>query len=206
MSIAQYTKTGLKTNKSLTSTVIALLLANGFVLFEAMSGRINLFAVMLLYWAEMVFLMLPQILKVLMNEVPVENDSIPPKIFKMFLFVVFFFTYVILIGVQGYFTMNMFGTNAHVDPSSLFYGIILIQVSHVLSFGLNYIGHDEYKTKPLMEVFFEPYKRIIVLQITIFAGALFVTAVNRQTAAIAAFVVAKTAIDLFIHLHEHKKR
>jgi hypothetical protein len=74
---------------------------------------------------------------------------------------------------------------------------IVIFISHLQSYIINFIGQQEYKKKTVAQLFTTPYKRIIPMHIAIIFGAFLL-----PTAIL--LVILKTVIDLFSHINEHK--
>lgn len=80
---------------------------------------------------------------------------------------------------------------------------IALAISHVASFGLNYIGRREYLTATPGGQMFAPYARVFVLHLTIILGAFVSIALGNPIGALVVLVVLKTAIDVALHLREH---
>jgi len=80
---------------------------------------------------------------------------------------------------------------------------IALAISHVASFGLNYVGRREYLTATPIGQMFAPYARVFVLHLTIILGAFVSAALGNPIGALVVLVVLKTAIDVALHLREH---
>jgi hypothetical protein len=80
---------------------------------------------------------------------------------------------------------------------------LALAISHVASFGLNYIGRREYLTATPIGQMFAPYARVFVLHLTIILGAIVSAALGNPIGALVVLVVLKTAIDVALHLREH---
>jgi hypothetical protein len=81
----------------------------------------------------------------------------------------------------------------------------LLSASHVLSFFANYLGRGEYRRATPAGQMMSVYGRVIVLHVTIIAGALVIGLFGTPFAALVLLVGLKTLIDLFLHLREHAR-
>jgi Family of unknown function (DUF6498) len=84
------------------------------------------------------------------------------------------------------------------------FGTIGLVASHVVSFFVNYVGRREYLAVSPQGQMMSVYGRVLVLHITIIAGAFFVGFFGTPLAALALLIGLKTVIDLFLHLREHR--
>jgi hypothetical protein len=89
------------------------------------------------------------------------------------------------------------------DWNAILWAGLALAVSHVASFGLNYIGRREYLTATPIGQMFAPYARVFVLHLTIILGAFVSVALGNPIGALVVLVVLKTAIDAVLHLREH---
>jgi len=81
----------------------------------------------------------------------------------------------------------------------------LLAASHAVSFFMNYIGREEYRrTRPDLQML-SVYGRVVVLHVTIVAGAFAIGLFGTPIAALALLVGLKTVLDLFFHLREHRQ-
>ncbi|KAB1197319.1 MULTISPECIES: DUF6498-containing protein [Haloferax] len=76
-------------------------------------------------------------------------------------------------------------------------------LSHGGSFVVNFVGHQEYRTISPGKQMSEPYRRVIVLHLTIIFGAFLVGASGAPVAALVVMVFVKTILDVGAHLREH---
>lgn len=77
--------------------------------------------------------------------------------------------------------------------------------SHLISFFTNYLGRREYERLDLKRVMSMPYRRIIVLHLTILLGGFATTALGQPIWLLAVMVLVKIAVDLHMHVAEHRK-
>jgi len=86
----------------------------------------------------------------------------------------------------------------------LLLSLVLLAASHVVSFFTNYLGRGEYLRVTPQGQMMSVYGRVVVLHVTIIAGALVVGLFGTAFAALVLLVGLKTAIDLVLHLREHR--
>lgn len=88
---------------------------------------------------------------------------------------------------------------------ALLAAIFALVCSHLVSFRVNYIGREEYRHVNIARLMAQPYRRIVVVHLFIIFGGLALAASKAPAAAaIAVFVVIKTAIDFNMHLRERR--
>jgi Family of unknown function (DUF6498) len=80
-----------------------------------------------------------------------------------------------------------------------------LAVSHGVSFFTNFLGRGEYLHVSPEQQMMSVYGRVIVLHITILAGAFVVGLFGTPLAALVLLVGLKTMIDLFFHVREHRR-
>ena len=76
--------------------------------------------------------------------------------------------------------------------------------SHAVSFALNFIGRGEYRGETVSSLMMAPYKRIVVLHLTLIFGAWIVMLVQSTAPAVALLIGLKTIADLRAHTREHR--
>lgn len=87
----------------------------------------------------------------------------------------------------------------------LLLGAVLLTASHVVSYFTNYIGRGEYLVATPGGQMISVYPRVIVLHVTIVAGAGVIALFGTPLAALVLLVGAKTVIDLVLHLRQHRE-
>lgn len=76
-------------------------------------------------------------------------------------------------------------------------------ISHSFSFLYNYIGKGEYLNTSVNEQMIKPYRRVLVLQITIIFGGMLSIFISEYI--IVVFVVVKIYLDILSHINSHKE-
>jgi hypothetical protein len=90
------------------------------------------------------------------------------------------------------------------DFLTLYPALIALFISHGVSFYLNFLGRKEYETTSLQEQMSEPYKRIIVMHLTIIFGGFLVMLLDNKLPALVLMIALKIGVDLKAHLGEHQ--
>ena len=84
------------------------------------------------------------------------------------------------------------------------FAAIGLAISHGLSFWWNFLHGGEYRRVTPAALMFAPYRRLVALHLTIIFGAIAVMFTGAPAAAVAILVGIKTAIDIGLHLGEHR--
>jgi hypothetical protein len=110
--------------------------------------------------------------------------------------------------VHGVFVFSVFAPapfSGAYDLPTLLVGVLGMAVSHSGSFLVNFVGNEEYRAASPGVQMKEPYRRVVVLHITIVLGAFAVVMVGGPIGALLLLVGLKTATDLYAHLEEHNR-
>ncbi len=78
-------------------------------------------------------------------------------------------------------------------------------ISHGVSFILNYLGRREYVGMTAEKQMAEPYKRIMLLHVTIIFGGGMIMLLKSPVPALVLLIALKTAMDLRAHRREHER-
>jgi len=123
--------------------------------------------------------------------------------------------YGIFWAVHGVFvlTLPLFGATATGDESSfgttpdpfvLVVAVFALFLSHGVSYLFNFVGGGEYRRVSPAAQMFKPYGRLVVLHVTIILGAMAISITGAAIAALAVLVILKIALDIGLHLAEHR--
>jgi hypothetical protein len=110
--------------------------------------------------------------------------------------------------VHGVFVFTVFVSSPFsggLALTTIFLGVVGMVVSHAGSFLVNFVGHEEYRAASPGLQMKEPYRRVIVLHVTIILGAFGATMVGTPLAALVLLIGLKTVTDLYAHLAEHRR-
>ncbi|WP_018936684.1 DUF6498-containing protein [Thioalkalivibrio sp. ALJ24] len=187
-------------DRLLVSTLL-LIAVNGLPLAGVVFFEWTVYEVLLLFWAENLVIGLFTVTRfVTLARRKGENRA-------WFMAPFFLFHYGMFTMVHGMFVVSMFRPDDHAASDfGLMIPFLALLLSHGTSYVLNFIGRREYESVTANEVMVAPYKRIVILHITILAGGGLVTYLGSPMAALALLVVLKTAIDVFTHVREHRRK
>jgi hypothetical protein len=229
-------KKGLKESKKeipiigkLDTSVISLIFANLIPLFGILFLGWDLFSIMILFWIESAVIGFYAILKMIISPIinQTEAFNILPRsalivisLIQKIVLVPFF-----ILHYGGFMMVHLFFIFTFFKPSNFFdagplisfsklmplvypmiIAIIALFISHGISFYNNFIKKQEYKKLNLNESMFDPYKRIIIMQVTLIIGAFLVTLFNLPAMMAGLLVFLKIIVDLKAHNKSHEKK
>ena len=194
--------------------VLALILANFIPLWGVLFRGWDVANILHLYWAENLAFGLITILRLLTNRH--RRHHFGSKVFCSVFFTIHYggFCYAHGTVVFG----DLFGSEGENQSFSgpaiylrdHWFVVVGFLVSHLVSFYFNYLGKgaDEGEADRLepKEVMFLPYRRIVILHVTVLIGGMGVLALGSSAALIGVLVIAKTVGDLFFHFREHREQ
>jgi hypothetical protein len=182
-------------------SLISLIVSNLIPLFGVMWYGWSIFSLMFLYWSENVVIGFFTVLKMFFSKGGSVSGTSPElKAFFIPFFVVHFGLFTL---VHGIFVIILFHS-LQFNLLGVTIGFLSICLSHLTSFMTNFISKGEYLKQSPESLFFSPYKRVIVMHLTVIFGAIFVLN-NYSFAAVVILVVLKTVTDLASHIVEHSK-
>lgn len=183
-------------------SLLVLLLSNLFPLYGIVFLQWNLFELLLLYWSESAVVGGINLIKLFIVEKKGEGSKHQVSSIRKLFFVPFFvFHYGMFMAVHFIFLFVFFYSpfSLHV----LLFPFIAILGSHILSFFVNFLGRKEYLHVTPDQQMMMPYKRIIVMHLTIIFGGIFVQMMGAPILTLVVMVVTKTGIDIAAHMREH---
>lgn len=77
-------------------------------------------------------------------------------------------------------------------------------ISHGVSYLLNFIRGGEYRRVSATDLMGAPYRRVVILHLTIIFGAFAVAMTGSQLLPLLILIALKTSVDLAFHLREHR--
>ncbi|MFL5648596.1 MAG: DUF6498-containing protein [Chloroflexota bacterium] len=202
--------------------VAALIVANAIPLFGVLFLGWNVWTILTIYWLENGVVGIFNILKMSKAAGPEPAGSgavryngrpiIGGAAAKATLIPFFVIHYGIFWVVHGIFVLTLpqfqaFGDETAGianDPVSVAFVLIGLAISHGISYRLNYIGRGEYLRTSVARQMGAPYGRLFVLHLTIIVGGMAIAFTGASSAAVLVLVVLKTALDLGLHLAEHR--
>ena len=199
--------------------VVALLVANLIPLIGVLFFGWSVWNILVIYWLENGIV---GVINVLKMSVATGDEVTPGVTFmvngrpatsatKMGLIPFFIVHYGIFWFVHGIFVLTlpaffslMSDDGMTLDLGPVVFAALGLAISHGLSFWWNFLHGGEYRRTAAAALMFAPYKRLVALHITIIFGAFAVMFTGAPAAAVAVLVAIKTAIDLGLHLAEHR--
>ena len=91
-------------------------------------------------------------------------------------------------------------------PEGMEWPAVFLFVSHGISFMQNYLGKREYAVWTVAKLMTQPYKRIVILHITIIAGGVPIMMLGSPIPLLCILVFLKLCVDIPLHIKEHKTR
>ncbi len=89
------------------------------------------------------------------------------------------------------------------SPPGMEWPVLGLLISHGISFISNYLGKGEYTRLTIGKLMNQPYKRIVLLHITIIAGGIPIMILGSPTPLLCILVILKVGMDIFFHIREH---
>ncbi len=195
---------------------IVLIAANLVPLYGVFALGWEVFPLMFLFWFENVVVGFYNAARML--------SARPAEPFLWFgkLFLVAFFCvhYGMFTAVHGMLVIGLFGDGSPAlsgglpDPETvariigdyhLIWPVAALVLSHGISFAVNYIGRGEYLRAIPRDLMSRPYRRILILHLTILAGGALVTALDAPIVGLVMLVALKTIVDVRAHISAHAR-
>jgi len=193
-------------------SVITLILVNLVPLFGVLFFDWSLFMIMFLFWFENIvigFVNVPKIIKADGEYSQGDkkfnikiNNKIINTTSKYALAGFFMLHYGIFTFVHGIFIFVLFYEKLD-SYQGIALAVLLLFVSHGVSYYTNYIGKEEYKKLSSIQVMTQPYKRIVIMHLTIILGGVLSMSLGAPTYAVAVLVGLKIFVDIIAHKKEH---
>ncbi len=199
--------------------VVALVVANLIPLIGVLFFGWSVWNILVIYWLENGIVGVINVLKMSVAT----GDEVTPGVTlmvngrpatsatKIGLIPFFIVHYGIFWFVHGIFVLTlpaffslMSDDGMTLDLGPVVFAALGLAISHGLSFWWNFLHGGEYRRTTAAALMFAPYKRLVALHITIIFGAFAVMFTGAPAAAVAVLVAIKTAIDLGLHLAEHR--
>ena len=190
-----------------------LVAANLLPLYGVLFLHWEVFPLIALFWFENVVVGVLNAARMLLA------DPADPALWagKLFMVPFFCFHYGMFTAIHGVFVFGLFGGKAY-DPKGLsvlepalraaadfhlWLPAAALAASHLFSFFWNYLYRGGFRRAALSELMGRPYKRVIVLHLTIILGGIGTMALHSPLWALVALIGIKMAIDVTAHRREH---
>jgi hypothetical protein len=208
--------------RKISQSVWVLIAVNLYPLFGIFFLHWSAPILLLLYWAESLAIGFFNILKMIKigiytNQIAVALGSAAFFVFHFGIFmlghlafILFFIYFKGMLGVSdptfsGFIHKVSAAANIHIDYLGLLIPVILLFISHGISYVQNFIGKQEYLHKSLPQVMMEPYGRVTLMHIVILFGGFLSILVGSTILMATELVLIKIIIDVITHLTQHKE-
>ena len=88
-------------------------------------------------------------------------------------------------------------------PDGMGWPVIGLFISHGISFVQNYLGKKEYASFTVGKMMNQPYKRIVLMHISIIAGGVPIMLMGSPKPLLCILVILKVGMDIYLHVKEH---
>jgi hypothetical protein len=177
----------------------SLILSNLIPLIGVLFFGWDVSTILILYWSENVIIGFYNITKMAMAKGEAKGPQTYKRIFLIGFFIVHFgiFTF-----GHAAFVFSFFGTE---NPSfkSLLPALLPLFISHGVSMFVHFIKNKEYLRVSFDKLFFQPYKRVVIMHLTIVLGAWIATAFHLPSLVLVVLIFLKITVDIFFHKKEH---
>lgn len=140
-------------------------------------------------------------------------------VMKLFLIPFFCVHYGMFTSVHGVFVVALFGGASHHAPGFLNANMVFqiireehlgwalagLVISHLISFGYNYLWRGEFRQTNVMVQMMQPYSRVVMLHLTVLFGGFLMMRLHSPAAGLALLVCLKIIFDLRGHQAEREK-
>jgi uncharacterized protein DUF6498 len=184
---------------------VALVLANLLPLLGVLLGGWKLEQIMLLFWAESGVIAFYTVLKMILvgRWLAIVAGPFFLAHFGAFMAIHLLFIYDLFVrglrhaGPEPRALDALAGIFAPLWPA-----LLALAVSHGISFAVNFLGRSEHRGVTVSSLMQAPYRRVMVMQLTLIAGGWLLMAFRTPVPALAILVVLKIVADLRAHRNE----
>lgn len=201
----------------------ALIIVNTFPIFGVLFLDYDILSVFLLYWAESGIIAIFVVCKMIATFTWRKPKNKPKSLWALTIIGKIIVAPFLMIHFAGFMFGHLFFIIALFSPSLLetsgfniltpalselmqvWLGLLLLSCSHGFSFYSNFIKSKEYKkiTKKISMML--PYKRIVIMHITLIIGGMLYSTSGQILAILLFLIVVKIGVDLYSHMRERKK-
>lgn len=185
-------------------STLVLIVSNLLPIFGAIFFGWRLNDMMVLYWAESAIIGFYNVLKLFYIG----------KWMALFTSVFFLAHFSGFMAIHFLFIYNLFIVGIHKSTAgdlhavadlfiSLWPALLALFISHGISFMLNFIGNKEYERITVKQQMAAPYRRIVLMQVTLILGGFIILTTHDPLPVILLFILAKIVVDVRAHLKEH---
>jgi len=186
-------------------STLALIVSNFLPVIGALYFNWRLGDIMVLYWAESAVIAIFNVAKmVYINKwMGAISGLFFLSHFSGFMAVHFLFIYGLFIEGLHHTTDGSLKAVAGLFIS-LWPALLALFISHGISFATNFVGQREYERITLQQQMKAPYRRIVLMQVTLILGGFIIALLDDPLPVILLFILAKIIMDTRAHLKEHE--
>ena len=188
-------------------SIIFLVIANLIPLYGVLVLGWDLFTVMILFWLETVVVGIYGLLRIIVVTHILSIFLVPFFVihFGMFmlghlLFLTSFFGDETVFVSKGFLGLVPFAFALAVAHWPVVGGFI---VSHGYSFVYNFLSRKEYVPFNAGQLMTLPYRRVIIMHITIIFGGMLIIAFSSEVVGVLLLLILKLVTDIWLHIREH---
>lgn len=195
------------------SSGLVLIAANLVPLFGIVFLDWDVFALMLQFWFENVFIGIFALIRIATARQSRSFET------RFFLPVFFLFHYGMFTFGHGVLLVDLFGGGdydmeqmarpafwlALAAQTGITIAVVALFISHAYSFVENHIFRQEYLRLDARKAMTMPYPRILILHVSLLIGGFLLEQFGQPAAGLVIFVALKVALDLKLHLREHRR-
>ena len=179
----------------------SLIVSNAIPLIGVLFFGWSVSTILILYWSENVIIGFYNVIKMALAQVETKRQLASQRYFLIGFFIVHFgiFTF-----GHAAFVFSFFGQE---NPSfqSLFPALLPLFISHGVSMYVHFIKNKEYERISFEDLFFQPYKRVIIMHLTIIFGAWVAIAFRLPSLVLVVLIFLKITVDIVFHKKEHHR-
>ena len=180
--------------------------ANLIPIFGVLALGWDLGHLMVLFWAENAVIGFYGLAKLIVVERWMAVLSVPFFIGHFGFFMALHFIFVYYLFVAGLKAPKLDSAVILALLAPLWTAILAIFVSHGVSFVSNFLGRHEYEGRNARNQMAEPYRRVVLLHMTIIVGGWAVLWLGEPIAGLLLLVALKIGMDLHAHLRERRAK
>lgn len=190
---------------SLRPSIIALIIANVVPIIGVLFFDWSLFQIMFLYWLESIVIGFYNILKFIKMGWFLSIFYVPFFIVHYGMFMAVHLSFIFAFFAPELVFRSLFPPKETILMLISINAIPLITliISHGISFFLNFIGKHEYENINIGEQVQAPYKRIILMHLTLLFGGWIIMLLKIPIFGLVLLVIFKTIADIHAHTKEH---
>lgn len=192
----------------LSASVVSLVVANAVPLLGVLWLGWDLDQIMILFWAENGVIGFYSLLRLVLVSGPAAIVLGPFFAFHFGAFMAGHFLFIFALFVEEGTDFPAGSALTALGPllAPLAPALAALFVSHGVSFVTNFLRNREFEGRSASEQMAEPYRRVVILHVTIIFGGWIILTLGTPLWALLLLVVLKTGTDLWAHRREHAGR